>query len=205
MKASVQYGVVPSSWVGQTAVCIGTGPSLTPEDVAFCRGRARVVAIKNAIDYAPWADCLYSCGSDAGNWWQRHGDRLADFSGLRFTLDPSAAKWATVLKNTGFAGLESDPSGLRTGKNSGFQAINLAVLLGAAKIILLGYDMMPAGDRDHFFGSNPSRMRPPFEAFRPMFDTLIEPLKALGVRVINASRVTALEVFERMSLAEALA
>lgn len=200
------YGRVPTCWPGSTVVCIGTGPSLTAEDVAFCQGRAKVLAIKHAIELAPWADVLYSCGSDAGKWWQRNGDSLRHYQGLRFTLDPAAARWATVLRNTGFVGLESSPDGVRTGKNSGYQAINVAVHLGATRIVLLGYDMQTgAQDQDHYFGQHWHGGRVPLQAFRGLFDTLVAPLAALGVQVLNASRRTALESFPTCSLDEALA
>jgi len=155
---------------------------------------------------APWADALYACGADQSQWWQRHGPGLKDFAGRRYALDLAAAAWATVLRNTGISGLETDPSGLRTGRNSGYQAINLAVHLGAAVIVLLGYDMQPASDgTDHFFGDHPHGVKPPFREFRPFYETLVEPLDEIGVRVMNASRVTALECFQRCSLDEALA
>lgn len=197
---------VPRAWPGATVVCLGSGPSLTAEDVQACRGRARVIAIKDTIRLAPWADALYSCGGDAGKWWERNGPSLADFTGLRYSLDPAAAPWAQVLKVTGFTELETEPTGLRTGKNSGYQAINLAVLLGAAKIILLGYDMRPdAQGRDHFFGQHWHGGRPPFAAFRELFDTLVEPLRRLGIQIVNATRDTALTAFPQQSLEEALA
>ncbi|HEX8030285.1 MAG TPA: hypothetical protein VF491_17545 [Vicinamibacterales bacterium] len=200
------YATVPRVWPGETVVCLGTGPSLTHEDVEYCRGRARVIAVKHAIEWAPWADAIYSCGMDAGKWWQRHGDALAWFDGLRYTLDPSAAKWAQVLRNTGFTGLETSPDGLRTGKNSGYQCIGLAKHLGAAKIVLLGYDMQPSSDgRDHFFGTHWHGARPPFAAFIDLFETLVAPLRELGIQIINASRETALTAFARMSIQEALA
>src|SRR3954465_3969530 len=114
--ATQAYATVPRLFEGETIGCIGTGPSLTREDVDYCRGRARVIAIKHAFELAPWADAVYSCGSDAGKWWQRNGDAMADYPGLRYTLDPAASKWAQVLRNTGFTGLETSPDGLRTGK-----------------------------------------------------------------------------------------
>lgn len=199
---------VPRLWPWSTIVCLGGGPSLTPEDVDACRGRARVIAIKDAIRLAPWADVLYGAGAEngGGKWWPHYGPSLKDFEGLRYTLDPEASTWATVLKNTGFLGLESDPSGLRIGKHSGYQAINLAVHLGASKIVLLGYDMQPAADRDHWFGAHPYHAHPiPYAALLELFPSIVEPLQALGITVINASRSTALTCFLRLSLAEALA
>lgn len=205
--AAVQtFASVPKHWPGETVVCLGTGPSLTREDVDYCRGRAKVIAIKHAIEWAPWADAIYSCGSDAGKWWQRNGPSLTDYAGLRYTLDPAAATWAQVLKNTGFTGLETDPSGLRTGKNSGYQAINLAAHLGAACIVLLGYDMQTdASGKEHFFGKHWHGQPPALAAFVDLFESLVEPLRVLGIRIINASRETALSVFPRLSIQEALA
>lgn len=194
---------VPRLWLGSTIVCIGTGPSLTLADVEACRGRARVIAVKDAIRLAPWADVLYGAGADIGGWWTRNGASLASFAGLRYTLDPKASQWATVLRNTGFTGLESDPSGLKIGKNSGYQSIGLAVHLGAAKIVLLGFDL---DGNNHFFGPHPDRMaRPNYREFATFFDTLVDPLQALGIRVVNASRATTLECFERLTIEEALA
>jgi hypothetical protein len=202
-------GAVPRLWPGSTIVCLASGPSLTAEDVEFCRGKARVLAVKDCIRLAPWADVLYGAGSDGGQWWPQNGPTLTDYPGLRFTLDPKAAPWATVLKQTGFTGIETDPSGLRTGKTSGYQAINLAVHLGASTIVLLGYDLQegPQG-KQRWFGAHPWPTRPWRELARmiaPAFETATAPLRALGVRVINASRATALTCFERMPLAEALA
>lgn len=199
---------VPRLWPDATAIVLASGPSLCAEDVDWCRGRAKVIAVKDAIRLAPWADVLYGCGADASRWWQHHGDSLADYAGLRFTLDPAAAKWATVLQNAGESGLERNPTALRTGKNSSYQAINLAVHLGAVRILLLGLDMSqsPHGQK-YFFGDRPHPMqRPsPFDACLALFQTIVAPLAALGVTVINCSRQTALTCFPRMSLQAALA
>jgi hypothetical protein len=204
--ATQAYATCRGLFEGETIVCIGSGPSLTREDVDYCRGRARVIAIKHAYEWAPWADAVYSCGSDAGKWWQRNGDAMVEYAGLRYTLDPAAAKWAQVLRNTGFTGLETSPDGLRTGKNSGFQSIGLAVHLGAAKIVLLGFDMSAdAKGREHFFGPHWHGQPVPLAAFRDLFGTLAEPLAQMGIAIINASRETALTCFKRASLEEALA
>jgi hypothetical protein len=198
---------VPRLWPGSTVVCLGSGPSLTLEDVDFCRGRARVIAVKDTIRLAPWADVLYS---GEIKWWRHYGRTLA-FDGLRYGIEaegmaalaPSVN--VNVLKNTGFIGLETNPAGLRTGKNSGYQAINLAALLGAARIVLLGYDMQLDGSRPHFFGDHPYPRSNVFRDFIQLFETLIEPLKQLGIAIVNCSRATALTCFERCSLAEAFA
>lgn len=185
-----------------TVVCLASGPSLTAADVAYCRGRAVVLAIKDAIRLAPWADVLYACDA---KWWQHYGDRLT-FTGQKYTLEHTARQWATVLENTGDSGLEVTPTGLRTGKNSGYQAINLAVHLGATRIVLLGYDMAPDDTgKHHWFGAHPWKTTPPYKLFLPFFQTLVAPLAQLGITIWNASRRTALTCFPCVSLEEALA
>ena len=203
-----RFGPVPVQrlWPSATVVCIGTGPSLTQEDVNACRGHARVIAIKNAVTMASWADCVYGAGNDAGGrtWWSREGPGL-QFNGLRYSLDPNAARWSSVLRQGSETGLSSDPWRLALGRHSGYQAINLAVLLGAARVVLLGYDMQPTGGKEHYFGAHPHGVAVPFDYLRARFDSIVEPLQAAGVIVLNASRETALTIFPRVSLEEALA
>jgi len=196
-------------WPRETVVCIAGGPSLTADDVEACRGR-RVIAVNDAYRLAPWADVLYA--SDA-QWWKWHKG-VPGFGGLKFSIEQSAKRsrlWTfrdvRLLKMTGETGLEQDPSGVRTGKNSGYQSMNLAVhLTGGPRIILLGYDMYIGIDgKHHWFGSHPNRVRPPLASFVRQFHTIVRPLAALGIEVVNCSRVTALTCFPRMSLQEALA
>jgi hypothetical protein len=196
---SAERVAVPRLWPGATIVCLGGGPSLTREDVDYCRGRARVVAVNDAYRLAPWADVLYACDA---KWWAWH-QGVPTFTGLKYALERQAATWpgVQVLENTGHDGLEPKPTGVKTGRNSGYQAINVAVHLGAARIVLLGYDMMRGPkDLEHWFGNHPNGQRSPYLAFAQKFACLVKPLQALGVEVINCSRRTALTVFPRQSL-----
>lgn len=196
---------VPRLFPGSTVVCMASGPSLTADDVASCQGRARVVAVNDAVRYAPWADVLYACDRD---WWHRHPE-TAQFAGLKFALrQPPSREDVCVLKQSGSSGLERDPGALRTGLNSGYQAINLAVHLGASRILLLGYDMQLAQNgRMHFYDKPPRRLArlTGFANWLPMFDTLVQPLKELGIEIVNCTRRTALTCFPCRSLAETLA
>ena len=199
------YASVPRLWPESTIVCVGGGPSLTLEDVATVQGKAlHVIAINDAYRLAPWADVLYA--ADA-KWWRHHAGAPSFRGGLKYTLQAEARRWpgVQVLRNTGQEGLERDPRGLKTGRNGGYQAINLAVHLGARRVLLLGYDMRSGGrGKSHWFGDHPWGGESPYVTFRRMFGTIVEPLKAAGVEVINCSRETALDVFPRMALADAL-
>lgn len=185
---------------------LGTGPSLSAADVSSVRGRARVIAVNGAVDLAPWADVLYS--SDQMFWLSRNG--MPTFAGLKYGIAERKLRSFSfrgypdiqILNNTGPLGLETDPRGLRHGKNSGFAAINLAVHLGAARVLLLGYNLGPVAKRLHFDGT-PGRGAN-YDRFARAFPTLVEPLKRLGVEVLNCTSPTRLTCFPSASLPDVL-
>jgi len=205
---SGHFGTVPRAWPGSTVVCVAAGPSLTPADVDACRGRARVIAVNRSVELAPWADAFFAAD---GRMWHWEADRLARFAGLTFSLELTAAARAAgcvLLRNRGIWGLSSDPGAICNGRNSGYGAINLAVLLGAVRIVLLGYDCGPGPDGakhwhpDHPNGAGPTDLI--FRSWRGAFRSLVEPLAAAGVTILNASRATTLDMFPRVALADVL-
>lgn len=190
---------VPRLWPGATIVCLGNGSSLTSEDVDYCRGKARVIAINDTVRLAPWADVLYS--SDL--FWFRKHRGVPSFTGLKYTLDcvDVRPEWRiNRLRGTKDSGLELDPSELRLGRNSGHAAVNLAVHLGASRILLLGFDMQ--GGR--WFETARNQKTTKFNTFRGHFSSLIKPLGELGISLINCSRNTALTCVPRQKLEDAL-
>lgn len=200
---------VPVICRGGTVLCIGSGPSLTQEDVEYTRDRVdATVVVNDNHRMAPWADVLYACDE---KWW-RYYKGVPEFHGLKFGLAgpagwEQAEAWGVqILQNRGERGLSADPTGIYHGKNSGYQAMNVAGLLGAARILLLGYDMQTKGGK-HWFGAHPKHLQA-----NTRFDELIEdfalvaPLyEQAGIEVINCSRETALACFPRMTIQEALA
>lgn len=184
---------VPRIWVGETVVCLASGPSLTLADVTRCRGSARVIAVNDTVRYAPWADVLYAADV---KWWRRFNG-VPEFTGMKYSIQSNNGTIhddfpdVRVLRNTGVCGLDLQPDALRTGCNSGYQAIHLAVHFGATRIVLLGYDMQG----DHFFGSHPDKSRPPFELCLPHFQTLVAPVAALGIEIVNCTRESAITCF----------
>lgn len=194
--------MVPRLWPDSTIVILANGPSLTQADVDQCRGH-KVIAIKNAIEKAPWADVLYACDR---KWWAAHPE-TQNFIGLKYGLERVRGREDVVtLQNTGKDGLERDPGGLRTGCNSGFQAVNLAVHLGARLIVLLGFDMhADAKGRHHWHGWHPyGQTIPPYALFLSHFPSLVKPLKALGIDVVNCTPGSALTCFPMGDLRQTL-
>lgn len=95
--------------------------------------------------------------------------------------------------------------GLRTdgkitfGSNSGHQAIHLAYNLGAARILLLGYDF---GGGGHWFGEHPPDLNcgHDYGLWLSEIEHLAHGLARQGVQVINCSRSTAITCFPRMAI-----
>ena len=203
---SLDYPVVwrvPRLWPDATVVCIGSGPSLTAEDVDYCRGRAKVIAINNAYQLAPWSDVLYACD---GAWWDWH-QGAPDFGGIKVSSTKNAMRWPGILllELGDSRGLSDDPTMLCHGSNSGYQAVNLAYLLGASRIVLLGYDFQlgPHGEH-HWHGAHPNNVTPPVGMFLDKFPSIVEPLRERGIDLVNCSAETALTCVPRRPLREVL-
>jgi hypothetical protein len=98
-------------------------------------------------------------------------------------------------------GLSERDGVLHAGRNSGYQAINLAYLMGATRIGLLGYDMQGGG---HFFGRHPKSLRQnsDYSVFRAAFRT-IQPHE-YGIEIWNCTRDTGLDAFPCRSLESVL-
>jgi hypothetical protein len=195
---------------------VASGPTLTDLAVAPLRGRVPVVAVNDAIRLVPWADVLYS--SDR-RWWAVVGPSRAvqAYTGVKVSIGWRPGDCSPipkhpdvqVLTNTGEAGLEPDPGGLRTGRHSGYAAINLAVHLGARRILLLGYTLGRVWGKAHFFGAHPAVLHQTtdqqYAQFRQAYVTLAPALQQRGIEVVNCTPSTHLHTFPNVPLADALA
>jgi hypothetical protein len=141
---------------------------------------------------APWADALFAMDRQ---WWSLHYQEVrANFRGDRFSSNQQPVNYN--VRKTGTSVVHHG--------NSGAAAIAMAASMGAARIILLGYDCQKTGGKAHWHGDHPSQLgnagminRWPHK-FRELSKTMTVP-------VINCSRATALDCFPRMDLDEALA
>lgn len=211
-RSNSLYWTVPKLWPGSTVVCIGGGPSLDVRDIEACvRAQTRIIAVNNAYRLCPHADLLYGCDAQ---WWGWHGG-VPDFDGIKVTLDARAKDAFSFLKllrndsegNRDKGGLCLEPDGVRTGRNGGYQAVNLAAHLGAKRILLLGYDMQPGPRGEmHWHEEHPRETRTSMgEVWRRHFPSLVGSLGELGIEVVNCTRVTALDCFPKMMIEDALA
>jgi hypothetical protein len=146
---------------------------------------------------APWADLLYA--SDA-HWWRQNAQQALKFPGIKVSCSEVEFRAVHHLKNAGVEGFDPDNSKIRTGGNSGYAAIHIAIHAKASRILLLGFDM----GGTHWFGKHqaPLRNTDPgtFQRWIPRFTGLI----GRGSEIINCTPGSALTCFPFMPLEDAL-
>lgn len=194
-------------WRGQTAVIVAGGPTAKDAPLDDMKGKCRCIAVNEGYRLAGWADVLYGCD---GRWWQvRQG--VKGFVGLKISQDLRAVRQFKDIRKVDVVHkdeiLVERKGQIGSGGNSGFQAINLAVQFGATRIVLVGFDMRI--DRGiHWHGPHPNHLNNPratnVERWRRAIDGAAGQLMALGVIVVNASQVSELTGYPKMSLLEAV-
>jgi hypothetical protein len=151
--------------------------------------RRRAIAINNTYQLAPWADVLYACDL---RWWDRYFEDASSRCRGEF--------WCHHQKAESKYGLNRwKPE--RTGGNSGYQALRLAIdHFGAGSVILLGYDMQGS----HWHGEHKGFPNPTADNFRQWVGWLRHYAAETDAEIINASRETAVDCFPQMPLEDAL-
>lgn len=199
---------------GIPTIIVAPGPSLTAEDVQRVRelraaDLCRVISVSNAWKHcATWADAYFA--ADA-RYWREYLPAILDagcevarlFACTHSDRLPAVVQRLPSQQQPGLGRQQ-----IHTGRNSGHSAINLAYLWGAPEIILLAFDMqIGAGGAKHFDGDHPPTLvqEMPFDVWLGFYPALAADLSAEGVRVVNCSRVSAIDVFERMPLGDRLA
>jgi hypothetical protein len=192
-------------------IVAATGSSLTEEVAEQCKDWP-VIAVNDAYRLFPYAHALYAADAD---WWALHNG-VPGFTGEKWiTVNdhcmsmnrPVAQKYGLrmVWSERRAEGFSFRPGRIHLGSNSGFQAVNLALLWGATLVVLVGFDMKGS----HFFGDHPQMPRrlphggKGFPRWIRNFTRASELLPA-GIRIINATPDSALTCFPMMPLEEAL-
>lgn len=133
---------------------------------------------------------------------------MSRFAGEMWTVSDQAAKryglyWIHHSQNPG---LSKDPNTINGGGNSGYQAISLAAMFGASRIVLLGYDMQMTDGKHHWHGKHEGGLPngTNFVTWMSRMRKLAEDLAAAGIETINCTRKTALRHFPRAKLEDTL-
>ena len=202
------WEVLPDgAWRGQRCFIIGGGPSLKRFDFERLRGE-RVIAINKAFLDAPFADVMFAMDRPlldlivAGKLGENYRQAFEAFTGVKLWLDLSGYNYPLGVYAVPSAGeigwTKSLRHGLFHGQNSGYGALNLAMILGANPIYLLGYDMTtgPAGEK-HYHDGYPTGANPDaLSVFLKAFRAGAAILPAGGPRIVNLNPKSALRCFE---------
>jgi hypothetical protein len=226
-----RYSEVMSAWKGRTVAILGGGPSLTMEQVGIVRiehegGRLQCIAVNDSYLVAPFSDLLYAADAKWHDWHTKGipkpaiglsaeevARRFKSFAGQKCSIATQQNRITDdathVLKNkhgnNHGSGISLDPQYIVTGSHSGHQALNVAILAGAAKLLLLGFDGKALDGRTHWHGGHPETTPASDYASRARAWTMSQhEIKATGVRIINCSLQSSIGLFEKMSLEQAL-
>lgn len=166
------------------------GPSARAFDLSRVSDQF-VLAVNDAFSLAPAiappCAAVAVCSVDP-HWIRRHRDFLTESPYSKYFAVPLET-WpdcgeiphATYLQRSHEPGLSDKPEYLCTGGNSGYAAINVAYLLGARTIHLVGYDMNGPEDK--------------YRQWIPRFRTMLPQLEARGIEVINHNPQSAIDCF----------
>jgi hypothetical protein len=236
---------IPRDWPGSTIFIFGGGPSLRGFDPERLRGQRTIVINRMVLPVdenrrtpadpqfdgsklnwpgVPWADILYFADYA---WWRADKQAVAKVweGGRIITSNRQVASDVDAgfgevqvfgIQNTGTGGLERKPTGVRNGSNSGHQAMNVAYHLGAARIVLLGFDQRVDGLTTHAHGGYRGGAVAADQyaeklahqmtvSHLPYFQRIGLALAREGVEVLNASPESAIACFPKITLDEAVA
>ena len=125
---------ITPDWQGATVAVLGAGPDMTAELAETARGH-KTIAVNRAVKFAPWADMFVALDPHHPFW--EEADRL-QFKGLRVCgveCDIDALYPGLMYETVTIA--QGNTVQIR---NNALAAIRIAERMGAAKIILLGFD-----------------------------------------------------------------
>ena len=197
--------VVPKPiWSGQDVYIIGGGPSLEKFDWNLLKGK-KTIGCNNAyqLGYEVCKVCIFG----DKKWYHNHKESLASYIGVVYGAEPSLQEKSIspniqMLKRYA-RGICED--GVGWNGNTGFTAINLAILLGAKRIYLLGFDMKRTADRSNWHINNLDKNPPSVYQKFINWSKYVKKdweTKYSHIEIINVTDDNALEIFPKVGVAE---
>ncbi len=204
-------------WKGEVVFVIGGGPSLNKVNLDPLHDR-RIIGVNNSYRLGDWVDI---CWFGDAKWWRWHYREIqTEYPGeIASCCDHTPLKKVKRIKfyQRGKAsGIDERPRFVSWNRSSGGSAVNLAYHLGAAKIVLLGFDMKFDGEdknwhRDHQDQDVKAQNKSFRKHYQTVFTSMIKCFKhinrdaiKLGVEIINCNPDSDINCFPVMSLEEYL-
>jgi hypothetical protein len=200
--------VQPPFWNERPVIIVGTGPSLKSLNLHRLRGLGWIMACKESMYDLPFADAIF--GLDIP-WMRTRHDYLreraktcevylsAPDQRLHLFQNIPGAIYLKRLRSSNTFTL--DPGAIECGGNSGFGAVNLALIKRAKHIVLFGFDYSAGHynqeryDEREAWGAASMNY---FPRWAKNFDETEAQLRRLKVTVWNASPNSNITVYEKI-------
>jgi hypothetical protein len=204
-----------------TICCIATGPSLTLQQIDAARQKGFVLfGCNNVWNDVPDLSLLYACNE---GWWVHYWNttELPLYPAEKWTTNKVAAQKFGLnwIAEKDAAGLSTDPRRIHHGHGSGYTMLNLAFLMGASRIVLLGYDCKYAPDYSgkdlkvgssprHYFGEYPSALLhwPITSVKKGVHVEMVKLYQTVAdqgaVEIVNCTPGSAIDCFPRCDIEE---
>lgn len=180
----------------KTWVCIGSGPSLTDEQVDHVVWMRQsdpsigILVVNDNYKKVPSADVIFAADR---HWWLDNFYQIHDIGQMMFVLDEhNPFKHRLVgIKSTKNLDEVGD-NVFYHGGNSGQIAVHLVdALFNPDEIFLIGYDYQHTGGKAHWFGDHPKKYKANAKVDR-WVDAMTNCMKFIKADVVNCSIETAI-------------
>lgn len=187
---------IPEEWKGETVFIVGGGPSVAHQRPHRLLGK-KVIAVNSSYETVPFAHYIFFGDN---RWHEEHRHRPEFIEARRGSRvvtvsQPAHADYLKKLERitpTSEAnGITRTRRGLSCQKTSFQGAINLAAMLGAKQIVLLGLDGQrgPNGlthhHRPHKWVTKPGNIT--WEMQKSQLQFAVQPLKDMGIETFNTN------------------
>lgn len=201
--------------VTDTIICVASGPSITQKQIDLIKQSGLyTICVNRTFELLPNCDAIFACDI---RWWyeyynltQTHSPKseLYTIAGIGSHFYKKRQKGQQIIELPYESGVGLGKDKLIHGGNSGYLAVNLAYLLGAKKIILVGYDHQHTNGKRHWH-SDYDKSKFPFNADHMdrmvhNFEILSKDLIDNGIDIVNCSIDTALTVARHSTLEKEL-
>lgn len=193
-NAPLGFWMAPREFADQTVFVIGGGSSLSSIDPERLREKRIIATNEAGLTLTPWADVLFWADK---RWRELNLSRLNLHTGAyKVTRGHWQLHGVHTLKTVKGFKPPREPWEIG-GRSSGEAAVQLAVHMGADRVVLLGFDMTPGHFHDKHKWTVPEST---YATFIDSFNWTAEWCKTKGVEVLNATPNSALTCFTKVDL-----
>lgn len=196
---------IPEPWIGETVFIVGGGTSVSYQRPDRLEGR-KVIAINSSYETVPFAQYLFFGDN---RWHLEHNSRpafkafVARADGVVTVSGPACApylkKLDRITPDKPALGLTKTRRGLSSQRTSFHGAINLAAMLGAKTIVLLGLDGTRGANglthhhTPHIWNNKPGDIT--WDMQVEQLKHVAPPLAEMGVEVFNTNPASRFKIF----------